>query len=91
MNRHSMNHRRMRAIRIVFYSGLGLLVPAWAAACWWEQLAMVLLGLALGAILLASLASLWVRCPVCGANLCRGMRLPGQLPKFCPRCGSEVK
>ena len=31
------------------------------------------------------------RCPVCGANLCRGMRLPGQLPRFCPRCGSEVK
>ncbi len=91
MNRHFMNHRRLRAIRIVFYSGLGLLVPAWAAACWWEQLAMVLLGLALGAILLASLASLWVRCPVCGANLCRGMRLPGQLPRFCPRCGSEVK
>ncbi len=85
------HHRRMRAIRIVFYSGLGLLVPAWAAACWREQLAAALLGLSLVAILLASLASLWVRCPVCGANLCRGMRLPGQLPRFCPRCGSEVE
>lgn len=33
------NRRRMRTIRIVFYSGLGLLVPAWAAAYRWEQLA----------------------------------------------------
>ena len=85
------NRRRMRIIRIVFYSGLGLLVLAWAAVGFWEHLAIALLGFAMGAILLASVAALWVRCPVCGANLCRGMRLPGLLPKFCPHCGSEVE
>ena len=92
VNKHSKNNRRrMKTIRIVFYSGLGLLVPAWVAVCFWEHLAIALLGLAMGAILLSSVAVLWVRCPVCGANLCRGMRLPGLLPEFCPRCGSEVK
>ena len=93
--RFSDPHRLMAVICIVFYSALGLLALAWALLALFPALGetpvpLVMLVCALAAILAASILSALVRCPCCGAWLCRGMRLPLKLPHYCSNCGHPL-
>ena len=88
-------HRLMTVTCMIFYGGLGLLALAWALlelvpVLEKTPLPLVLLACALAAIFIASGLSGLVRCPRCGAWLCRGMRLPGRLPRHCPKCGKPL-
>ena len=96
-NRHrSRDPRRlMTAIRMFFYGGLGLLALTWALLALFPALEETPLPLALpacglAAVFIASGLSILVRCPRCGAWLCGGMRLPGHLPRHCPKCGKPL-
>jgi len=88
-------HRLMTVTCMIFYGGLGLLALAWAflelvPILEKTVLPLALLACALTAIFIASGLSVLVRCPCCGAWLCRGMRLPGRLPRHCPKCGKPL-
>ena len=90
--RETTCRRRMKTVMVLFYGGFGLLLLAWAAVSGsLSPLPAVLLAVGLAAMVAASVLSFAVRCPHCGANLCRGMRLPGPLPGFCPHCGAKVE
>lgn len=82
--------RRMRTVLILYYGGLALLLSG-AVALVATPLGAALLAVGGAAMIFAAGLSYRVRCPRCGSWLCRGMRLPGPPPSFCPRCGAEVK
>ena len=88
-------HQMMTVVCVVFYSGLGLLFLDWGLLTLFPPLGetpvpLVLLACAMAAILAASILSAFVRCPFCGAWLCRGMRLPWRLPRYCSKRGEPL-
>lgn len=85
----------LKAVNILFYGGLGLLVLAWAIERTDSPtpgLLFAVLAVGGAALLIAGLvlAFGWLRCPCCGESLCLGGRLPTSLPNYCPHCGKPL-
>lgn len=83
----------LKATKILFYSGLGLLPLGIAAGAMAESEAVMgvlgvlgVIGIVAGLVICIT----YVRCPFCGESLMLGGRIPGELPRHCPGCGKAL-